>query len=64
LKQGTLAVISDGDGIHIKTNKSPAKLLLIAAAPINEPIVRGGPFVMNTREEINQAIEDYEKGRF
>jgi redox-sensitive bicupin YhaK (pirin superfamily) len=38
-------------------------LILVAARPLNEPIARYGPFVMNTREEIYQAFEDYKAGR-
>ncbi len=38
-------------------------MLLLAGKPIREPIVQYGPFVMNTREEIEQAIEDYQSGR-
>ena len=41
-----------------------AKFLLISGRPINEEIARGGPFVMNTREEILEAIEDYRNGTF
>jgi redox-sensitive bicupin YhaK (pirin superfamily) len=40
-----------------------AAAMLLAAAPIGEPVVRHGPFVMNTREEIQQALEDYYMGR-
>lgn len=54
----------DGDAVSIK---NPAKevlnLLLIAGVPLQEPVVRYGPFVMNTSEEIMQAIEDYRHGR-
>ena len=64
IKQGMLAVIEDGNAVHIVTRHSSAKLLLIAAQPINEPVARGGPFVMNTREELQQAFADYELGRF
>ena len=41
----------------------PLSVLLIAGAPLREPVVQYGPFVMNTQEEINQAIEDYQAGR-
>lgn len=43
--------------------KSPLDVLLIAGVPLNEPVVRYGPFVMNTEAEIIQAIDDYRKGR-
>ena len=41
-----------------------SKFLLISGKPIEEPIARGGPFVMNTKEEILKAIEDYNSGNF
>jgi len=41
-----------------------ARFLLLAAKPLREPVVQYGPFVMNTREEIEQAIADYRDGRF
>src|SRR5438552_550073 len=56
----------DGDEVRIE-NASDAKamleVLLIAGAPLNEPVARYGPFVMNTEGEIRQAIEDYQLGR-
>lgn len=52
-----------GEEIQVKANSS-AYILFGHAAPFNEPIVSYGPFVMNTREEITQAIEDYEAGKF
>lgn len=52
----------DGDEIRITANGGPAAFLLLAARPIGEPVVQYGPFVMNTREEIEQAINDYQNG--
>jgi redox-sensitive bicupin YhaK (pirin superfamily) len=54
----------DGDEVTIQNaGNSPLELLLIAGVPLGEPISRYGPFVMNTREEIQQAFEDYRSGR-
>ena len=47
----------------VKTNKK-TEFLFIAGKPINEPIARGGPFVMNTKAEILEAIQDYNNGTF
>jgi redox-sensitive bicupin YhaK (pirin superfamily) len=64
IARGQLAVLSDGDALTAATGDSPARVLLLAARPLREPIARYGPFVMNTREEIAQAAEDYRSGRF
>jgi quercetin 2,3-dioxygenase len=56
----------DGDEVRIENpsdSKATLEVLLIAGLPLNEPVVRYGPFVMNTREEIHQAIEDYQLGK-
>jgi len=56
----------DGESISIKASKHVSEalqLLLIGGSPINEPIARYGPFVMNTKQEIYQAMEDYRSGR-
>ncbi len=56
-------VLSDGDGIRIEAGPEGVSLLLLAARPLREPVVQYGPFVMNTREEIEQALADYRDGR-
>lgn len=53
----------DGDAVRIKAS-SDAVVLMGHAAPIGEPVFAHGPFVMNTREEIIQAVQDYQAGRF
>ena len=56
----------DGDEVRIENPadaKTTLEVLLIAGLPLNEPVARYGPFVMNTREEIYQAIEDYRTGK-
>ncbi|HET8882039.1 MAG TPA: pirin family protein [Solimonas sp.] len=53
-----------GDTVRIDAGSQGARVLLLAARPIGEPIVQYGPFVMNTREEIEQAIQDYQSGAF
>ena len=64
--RGRVVIFSNaGDTISIKneSDDSPLDVLLIAGVPLNEPITRYGPFVMNERHEIEQAIEDYRRGR-
>jgi hypothetical protein len=55
-------VLSDGDSFEVNADGSDAAFLLIAARPLGEPVVQYGPFVMNTRDEIEQAILDYQNG--
>ena len=52
----------DGDNIHLGTLDQSAQFLVLAAMPLNEPVVQSGPFVMNTTEEIEQAYRDYRDG--
>lgn len=57
---------NDGDSVSMRVPDdatSELELLLIAGVPLNEPVVRYGPFVMNSEQEINQAIDDYRSGR-
>ncbi|MFD2113440.1 pirin family protein [Thiorhodococcus fuscus] len=53
----------DGEGIALSAGPDGARALVLAARPLGEPIVHHGPFVMNTREQIREAIRDYESGR-
>jgi quercetin 2,3-dioxygenase len=59
-----MAVFGKGDQIEILTGDMPVRLMLITGAPIGEPIVPYGPFVMNTRAEIQQALTDLRNGTF
>jgi hypothetical protein len=64
VSSGHLAVLGDGDEVLARpAGGGPARFLLVAAKPIGEPVARYGPFVMNTREEIAQAVEDFKAGR-
>ena len=61
VSDGELALLTEGDVIELKCDQS-AELLILAGPEINEPIARYGPFVMNTRQEIHQAVIDYQNG--
>ena len=64
LQEFQLAVFNnDGDTFQIETEHS-TQLLILSGKPLNEPIAFGGPFVMNTREEVNQANIDFQNGKF
>lgn len=58
-----LAILSPGDRIEARAGNEGFRFLCIAAKPLKEPIARYGPFVMNTREEIHQAFDDFRNGR-
>ena len=55
-------VLGPGDRVEIGAGTAGARFLLLAGRPLGEPVVQYGPFVMNTREEIEQAIRDYQSG--
>ena len=63
IKDSTLILLTKGDFLKV-SSLTKAKFLLISGKPIGEQIARGGPFVMNTKSEVLQAIEDYHKGTF
>jgi redox-sensitive bicupin YhaK (pirin superfamily) len=60
----TLGILGDGDRVLTGAGTENTRFLLVSGQPIREPIARGGPFVMNTKEEILKAFEDYQAGRF
>jgi len=63
LRAKTLGVLSDGDQLEVSTKKN-GRFLLLAGKPLNEPVARSGPFVMNSQSEIRQAYVDYQRGLF
>ena len=59
-----MVIFEDGDMVHFETQDENMRFVLFAGAPFEEPIVPYGPFVMNTREEIMQALDDLKNGTF
>ncbi len=59
-----LVVMGDGDTVEVRAYNSSARFLLVSGKPLNEPISRYGPFVMNTREEIEQTLRELQQGTF
>jgi quercetin 2,3-dioxygenase len=59
-----LVVLSDGESINVVTAESAARFLSVSGKPFNEPVARYGPFVMNTKEEIEQTLRDLQRGNF
>lgn len=62
VKARQLAQLSVGDSLQLKAGEQGAGALVLAAAPLGEPVVRAGPFVMNTEQELQQAFLDYRQG--
>jgi redox-sensitive bicupin YhaK (pirin superfamily) len=59
-----MAILANrGDGVSLHVLDRPARALLIAGAPLHEPIAQYGPFVMNNEEQLRQAVRDYRAGR-
>jgi quercetin 2,3-dioxygenase len=59
-----MLVFGQGERIEVRTNDTQVRFMLMAGAPFGQPIVPYGPFVMNTREEIQQALTDLRNGTF
>jgi len=62
LPRQAAGILGDGTAVEIKAGNEDLRLVLIAGKPLGEPVVQYGPFVMNTREEIEQALADYRQG--
>jgi redox-sensitive bicupin YhaK (pirin superfamily) len=59
-----MGVLGGGDTLQVRAGSQPARLILVAGRPLREPVMRHGPFVMNTRQELMQAFVDFQEGRF
>jgi len=64
LEEGKLGVLGGGSSVKVSTREVPSRFLLIAGQSLNEPVARGGPFVMNNKQEVLQAFDDFRQGRF
>jgi redox-sensitive bicupin YhaK (pirin superfamily) len=64
LLRGDLGVLDLGEKVRVAAPNAPARLILVAGRPLNEPVAKYGPFVMNTPQQIAQTIEDFRAGRF
>ncbi len=64
IAQGAVGVLSLGDSIPIAAGGKGTRLILVAGKPLREPVAKYGPFVMNTRAELEQAFHDYQAGKF
>jgi redox-sensitive bicupin YhaK (pirin superfamily) len=62
-RMAILANDASSDGVKVRALDGDARLLVIAGRPLNEPIVQYGPFVMNTPDEIHQAVADFQRGK-
>ena len=64
LESQQLAVLGGGSELHLRAGNAGARLILVAGRPLREPVMRHGPFVMNTKQELMQAFVDFQEGRF
>jgi len=63
IDEGQMAVLGPGTSVRLSGANGPGRLLLLAGAPLREPVARYGPFVMNTRSELVQAFDDFQSGK-
>ena len=64
IKEKTAAKLTEGDTIEIKTKDKNAQILFISSERLEEPVVWGGPIVMNTKEELQKAFDELRQGTF
>jgi quercetin 2,3-dioxygenase len=64
LVRGDLGVLDDGNAVRVDAGDAAARLIVVAGRPLNESVARYGPFVMNTQQQIAQAMDDLRSGRF
>jgi len=62
INQGHLIVLNQEGELDLTAGKEGAKFIVVAGEPLNEPVARGGPFVMNSKGEVLKAFEDYQNG--
>lgn len=64
LARDDLGVLTHGNVMKLQAGQEDVRFLVVAGRPLREPVARGGPFVMNTKAEVQQAFEDYKQGEF
>ena len=64
LNDQSFGVLGDGEQLHLSSRAEGGRVLVIAGKRLNEPVARGGPFVMNTKQEVLKAFQDYQQGQF
>jgi redox-sensitive bicupin YhaK (pirin superfamily) len=64
LQRSELGVLSDGEQLQLAGGDTPSRVLVVAGKPLKESVARYGPFVMNTPEQIHEAIADFRAGKF
>jgi hypothetical protein len=62
--RGQLGVMSNKGALAVQASDQPTRALIVAGKPLREPIAKHGPFVMNTVDELRQAVSDFQRGLF